>query len=71
MVVNCIKLSGKMGWGPDEADQRVVTPGVGGGVGRRSWLGLEGGMKQSLNLSDDESGKENQSMRARILKALG
>lgn len=34
-MVNCAKLSGRMGWGPDEADQRTTIPG--GGVG---WGGV-------------------------------
>lgn len=49
-----------VGWAGDQM-KRAVIPGVGGGVGRHSWLGSEGGMKQSLNLSHDESGKKNQS----------
>lgn len=44
-MVNCVKLSGRMGWGPDEADKRAVIPGIEGGMGRHFWLGPEGRVK--------------------------
>ena len=41
MMVNYAKLFGKMGWGPDEADQRAAIPGARDGVGRDPSWGLK------------------------------
>jgi hypothetical protein len=55
LVANCAKLCGRIGWGPNEADQRVAIPG-----GRtRCWGLKEEGSKGDVSLTKGSMSVKN------------